>query len=118
MSRNMKMVGFTVPPAMAEELERMAEEEQRTKSELFREMFRMYRTYRKEIAQDEEERLLLLVQQALREAREHPMTEEEREAVEKALVRYGARKANELGITNEEDVDRIVYEARKRRRGT
>ena len=31
---------------MAEELDRVAEEEHRTKSELFREMFRVYLTYR------------------------------------------------------------------------
>ncbi|HRW67446.1 MAG TPA: ribbon-helix-helix domain-containing protein [Candidatus Competibacter sp.] len=41
-----RMVGFSIPPTMADEFERMAEEEQRTKSELFREMFRVYRNYR------------------------------------------------------------------------
>ena len=116
MARTMKMVGFTVPLAMADELERMAEEEQRTKSELFRQMFRVYRTYRKEMARSEEERIDRLVEQALQEAREQPMTEEEMDAVEKALVRYGARKAKELGITDEAEVDRIVYRARKRNR--
>jgi len=35
---------------------------------------------------------------------------------ERELVRYGARKAKVLGIKNEEDVDRIIYEARKRGR--
>jgi metal-responsive CopG/Arc/MetJ family transcriptional regulator len=45
-TRMTRMVGFSIPPAMAEELERMADEEQRTKSELFREMFRVYRNYR------------------------------------------------------------------------
>lgn len=45
-TRMTRMVGFSIPPTMAEEFERMAEEEQRTKSELFREMFRVYRNYR------------------------------------------------------------------------
>lgn len=53
MARMSKMVGFTVPVAMAEELEMIAREEQRTKSELFREMFRVYRTHRQR-RQDEE----------------------------------------------------------------
>jgi metal-responsive CopG/Arc/MetJ family transcriptional regulator len=55
---------------MAEELEQMAKEEQRTKSELFRAMFRVYRTYRKQIAQAEEERLTEIVQASRSEARE------------------------------------------------
>ena len=46
MTRMTRMVGFSIPPTMAEEFERMAEEEQRTKSELFREMFRVYRNHR------------------------------------------------------------------------
>jgi predicted DNA-binding protein len=40
----MKYVGFTVPPLMEEKLEQMAKEEHRTKSELFREMVRVYRS--------------------------------------------------------------------------
>lgn len=52
MTRMTRMVGFSIPPTMAEEFERMAEEEQRTKSELFREMFRVYRNYRLEKQKD------------------------------------------------------------------
>lgn len=70
MARTTKVVGFTVPSSMAEELEQMAREEQRTKSELFRAMFRVYRTYRKQIAQAEEERLTEIVQAASREVKE------------------------------------------------
>ncbi len=54
-TRMTRMVGFSIPPAMAEELEHMADEEQRTKSELFREMFRVYRIYRRQKQRDEEE---------------------------------------------------------------
>jgi metal-responsive CopG/Arc/MetJ family transcriptional regulator len=46
-ARMTKNVGFTVPLVMVEEIEQMAEEEQRTKSELFREMVRVYRSYRR-----------------------------------------------------------------------
>lgn len=53
-TRMTRMVGFSIPPAMAEELERMADEEQRTKSELFREMFRVYRNYRRQKQQQDE----------------------------------------------------------------
>ena len=54
MTRMTRMVGFSIPPTMAEEFERIANEEQRTKSELFREMFRVYRSYRRQKRQDEE----------------------------------------------------------------
>lgn len=58
MARMSKMVGFTVPVAMAEELEMIAREEQRTKSELFREMFRVYRTHRQRRQTEEANHLL------------------------------------------------------------
>lgn len=47
MSRTTKVLAFSVPPSMVEEVEQMAQEERRTKSELFREMLRVYRSYRK-----------------------------------------------------------------------
>ena len=64
-TRISRMVGFSVPPTMAEELDRVAEEERRTKSELFREMFRVYLTYRRIKRQQEDvERLDPLVRQS------------------------------------------------------
>lgn len=47
MSRTTKVLGFSVPPALAEEVEQIAQEERRTKSELFREMLRVYQAYRR-----------------------------------------------------------------------
>jgi metal-responsive CopG/Arc/MetJ family transcriptional regulator len=47
MSQNMrKILGFSVPPKLAEEFEALCEEEHRTKSEMFREMFRSYMYFR------------------------------------------------------------------------
>ena len=40
------MVAVSVPPESAEDFERMARQEGRNKSELFREMLRVYRAYR------------------------------------------------------------------------
>jgi metal-responsive CopG/Arc/MetJ family transcriptional regulator len=53
--RTTKIVGFSMPPQMEKELQEMAKEEHRTKSELFREMVRFYRTYSKHVDQAEEE---------------------------------------------------------------
>ncbi len=114
MARVTKTIGFSVPPSMAEEFESLARDERRTKSELFREMLRLYRTYRQRVGGVDEERFDQLVERVLREAQENPMSAEEMDEVEQRLMRYGARKARELGIA-EEDVDRIVYAERKKR---
>lgn len=47
MARTTKVMGFSVPPEIVEEVEQIAREESRTKSDLFREMLRVYRSYRK-----------------------------------------------------------------------
>lgn len=61
---------------MAEELDRVAEEERRTKSELFREMFRVYLTYRRiKRQQEDEERLDRLARQVPEEPSAFPMSE-------------------------------------------
>ena len=44
--RSSKVLAVSVPPETAEEFNRLAGAEGRNKSELFREMLRVYRTYR------------------------------------------------------------------------
>jgi metal-responsive CopG/Arc/MetJ family transcriptional regulator len=75
----MKHVGFTVPPPMEEELEQMAKEEHRTKSELFREMVRVYRSYRKRHPEPEidNEWVMQVIREAQEEEKRNPMTTEE-----------------------------------------
>lgn len=53
MGRTARTLGFSVPPAVAEEIDRLAAEEGRTKSELFREMVRVYRAHRGLVAGEE-----------------------------------------------------------------
>ena len=43
MPRTARTIGFSVPPETADEVERIAVAEGRTKSELFREMLRVYK---------------------------------------------------------------------------
>lgn len=45
MARSSKVLAVSVPPELAEEFERIADAEGRNKSELFREMLRVYRIY-------------------------------------------------------------------------
>lgn len=48
MARKTRVLGFSVPPEVAEEYERLARDERRTKSELFREMVETYKAKREE----------------------------------------------------------------------
>ena len=81
MARTAVTIGFSVPPEIAERVERIAREEGRSKSAVFRDMVRTYE-----------------VQRELR--------------ILEDLSAYGRKKAEELGITSEEDVDRLIHEAR------
>lgn len=81
MARSTRVISVSVPEALARELDRMAEEEGISKSEL---VTLMARSYKRERA--------------------------EAELLE--LQRIFAPRALALGITTEEDVDRIVFEDR------
>ena len=48
MARKTRVLGFSVPPEVAEEYERLAKRERRTKSDLFREMIAAYKAHRAE----------------------------------------------------------------------
>ncbi|HLF98835.1 MAG TPA: ribbon-helix-helix protein, CopG family [Acidimicrobiia bacterium] len=83
LKRTSKVLTVSLPPDSARDFERIAEEEGRNKSELFREMLRVYRVWR------ETQRF-------------------------ESLQRYGAAAARELGIRDEDDVERLVQEFRDR----
>lgn len=80
--RTSKVLAVSVPPETANDFERIAEQEGRNKSEMFREMLRVYRAYR-ETGRFE------------------------------TLQRYGAARARELGIMTEDDIDRLIEQARQ-----
>ena len=48
MARTTRVLGFSVPPDVASEYERLAARERRTKSDLFREMIAVYKAKREE----------------------------------------------------------------------
>jgi Ribbon-helix-helix protein, copG family len=108
-----KHVGFTLPSPMEKEFDQIATEEHRTKSELFREMFRMYRSYRKRRPEPEidDEWVMQVIAEAQEEQRQNPMTPEELVAEFRELSREGGERARQLGI-KEEDIDRLIHEHR------
>jgi metal-responsive CopG/Arc/MetJ family transcriptional regulator len=113
-----KHVGFTLPSPMEREFHQIATEEHRTKSELFREMFRVYRSYRKRHPEPEidDEWVMRVIAEAQEEQRQNSMTTEELLKESRELAEYGARQAKKVGIDieDEEVINRIVHEERAR----
>ncbi len=113
MGRMTKIIGFSVPPALVDEVDQLAKEERRTKSELFREMLRVYLRYRKRRDLDDERWVADLIQEAKEEQEINPMTPQELVEELKELGREIVTQADKLGI-NPKDIDKIIYESRKK----
>jgi metal-responsive CopG/Arc/MetJ family transcriptional regulator len=115
--RTTQILGFSVPPVLVKEVESFAKEEQRTKSELFREMVRVYRRYRQQRNVDELGWVKNLIREAKEEQRKNPMSVEELLEEDKRLAKYGASQAKKLGIkTDMKSINKIIHERRKLRR--
>jgi len=103
---------------MGREFDQIATEERRTKSELFREMFRVYRSYRKRRPEPEidDEWVMQVIREAQEEQRRNPMTPDELVAEFEELSRYGSEQAKKVGINVEdpEVINRLVHEERAR----
>ena len=80
--RTSRVVAVSVPPESAADFERLALQEGRNKSELFREMLRIYHAYRET-------------------------------ATFETIQRYGAARARAMAIHDENDVERLIQEARR-----
>ena len=114
MSRTTKIIGFSVPPAFVKEVENLARQERRTKSELFREMVRVYRRYREQRDRDERRWIMGIIEEARAEQEKDPISIEDMLKESDRLSRYGARQARKLGI-KPKDIDRIVHDRRVRK---
>ena len=112
MSRTTKILGFSVPPMVVKEVESLAKEERRTKSELFREMVRVYRRYRQQRQLDDDRLIMNLIAETRAEEAKNPMSTEELLNESKRLTAYGAAQAKKLGI-KPADTNRIIHERRK-----
>jgi metal-responsive CopG/Arc/MetJ family transcriptional regulator len=74
MSRTTKIMGFSVPPTVVKEVETLAKQERRTKSELFREMVRVYRRYRTHRDRDETRWITGIIEEAKAEQQRDTMS--------------------------------------------
>jgi metal-responsive CopG/Arc/MetJ family transcriptional regulator len=76
MGRNTKILGFSVTPEIAEEYDRLAQREKKSKSELFRQMVENYKAKR-----DEEQFFRLQARMARRAQKKSIFTEKEVEKI-------------------------------------
>jgi metal-responsive CopG/Arc/MetJ family transcriptional regulator len=76
MARNTRVLGFSVAPAIAEEYDRLAQRQKKSKSELFRQMVENYKA-----RLDEEEFFRLQARMARRAQRKKVLTEKEVEKI-------------------------------------
>lgn len=114
MSRTSKTLGFSVPPALVKEVETLARQERRTKSELFREMVRVYRRFRSERDREETRWLTNLIREGRADAEQTPMSADDILAESGRLARQGANRAKKLGVgTDSRTVNTIIHERRK-----
>ena len=119
MARISRNLGFTVPPRMAEEFERLANEEGSTKSELFRRMFRLYQSYQAPMKRQGLSPALWverLLAEAKVEEEQSPLTSEAFQAGIERATRYGTERAQLGGISSEEEINTLVYEERQKNR--
>lgn len=117
MSRTSKTLGFSVPPTLVKEVESIARQERRTKSELFREMLRVYRRFRSERDREETRWVTNIIREGRADAERNPMSTDEILTESGRLARQGANRAKKLGVaTNSRTVNTIIHEHRKARR--
>jgi metal-responsive CopG/Arc/MetJ family transcriptional regulator len=111
-SRTSKILGFSVPPTVVKEVETLAKEERRTKSELFREMVRVYRRYRQQRQLDDERVIMALIAETKAEEAKNPTSVEQLVSESERLSGYGAAQAKKLNV-KAGDTNRIIHERRK-----
>lgn len=102
MSRTYKTVGFSIPPAIAERIERTAVARNMTRSELFREMFRVWERETR-LDPDSDEAILKLAAEEKEKERLNPTTVEERLREFEEIRRNLLERAHSLGLSVTED---------------
>lgn len=107
MARTTKVLGFSVSPEIANAFEGVAQSERRSKSELFREMFRVYQQYRTKRTVFDDQWVMDIV----REAKENPMSDEELLVESKRLASSATQRIKEMGLEHltDDDVQDIIY---------
>ncbi len=110
-TNNLKVIGFSVPVAYANRVDAITRRERRTKRAVFEAMVDLY----EEMARRREralQNLDIAIQEALGEKKEQKGFDREQWMTEwKEFSRYGKKRREALGITDQE-IDTMAYEGR------
>lgn len=102
MARTYKTVGFSIPPQIVKRIEEITEQRNMTKSELFREMFRVWEKHdRRDL--DSDEAIMRLFAEVKEEERKNPTPKEVDMAFYRELAKDLQRRAKERGLIITED---------------
>jgi Arc/MetJ-type ribon-helix-helix transcriptional regulator len=96
-ARKYKTIGFSVPPMIATRIEEVVKERQFTRSELFREMFRVWEKKERE-ERDSDEQILKLFAEVKEEKEKKPISKEEMLEGLKEVSRALRKRARERGL--------------------
>ena len=117
MRKNTKIIGFSVPVSVAEDVDAIAQRERRTKSEVFQAMLRLYKTESAKRGDDFDEWVNGIIVESLEEKQQSPMTAEQAITAFRSQAKTGQNKGAAQGrVRTEEDINRIVHEERKARK--
>jgi len=111
--RKTKIIAFSVPPSIYEEVVSIARKQNKTKSELFRDMVRLYSRYQKMEEQEELNRIFRLIMEAKEEVKRKGYDNKEEWNEFERLQKYGLHKSKELDINSEEEIERLIDEQRQ-----
>lgn len=110
MARRYKTIGFSVPPMIAERIDAVVRERQFTRSELFREMFRLWEKENRRDP-DSDEAIMRLFAEVKEQERRNPIPLEEDLQFFNDIREDLQRRAEERGLTVTEDGE-IIETAR------
>ncbi len=113
MARRYKTIGFSVPPMIAARIEEVVRERQFTRSELFREMFRVWEKLDKQtrLDPDSDEAILRLFAEEKEKERRTPTPLEENLRSFEEMRKDLQRRAKERGLIVTEDGE-VIEKAR------
>ena len=111
MGKTAKVITFSVPPVLEQEVKQLAKAEGRTQSELFREVWRVFKRYRQQQEHEEDRWIMSLIQEVKEEQATTSMTQKELFEEDQKL----RQRLQQPGLTEREIAQEIeAYRAQRR----
>ena len=111
MGKTAKVITFSVPPVLEQEVKQLAKAQGRTQSELFREVWQVFKRYRQQQEHEEDRWIMNLIQEAKEEQETNPITQGELSKEDQKL----RQRLQQPGLTEQEISQEIeAYRAQRR----